>query len=319
MFSSLAKSSITQVPGIKVGNAQNGAARTGCTVIICEPEGAVAGVDVRGAAPGTRETDLLEPGNLVERVHAIVLTGGSVFGLDTACGVVRFLEERGVGYETGVARVPIVPAAVIFDLAVGDAGVRPDSDMGYEACLRASESTGEGRIGAGTGATVGKILGLDYASPGGIGTASTIVRGGATVGVLVVVNAFGDIVDPESGTIVAGARNPAGPGWLNTSRELTAADLPGTDAAPSSSIQNTTLAVVATDALLNKAQAKRVASMAHDGLARAVRPVHTMFDGDTVFALSTGNVKADITAVGAAAAETLAKAIVRAALASSTT
>ena len=279
----------------------------------------MAGVDVRGAAPGTRETDLLEPGNLVERVHAIVLTGGSVFGLDTACGVVRFLEERGVGYETGVARVPIVPAAVIFDLAVGDAGVRPDSDMGYEACLRASESTGEGRIGAGTGATVGKILGLDYASPGGIGTASTIVRGGATVGVLVVVNAFGDIVDPESGTIVAGARNPAGPGWLNTSRELTAADLPGTDAAPSSSIQNTTLAVVATDALLNKAQAKRVASMAHDGLARAVRPVHTMFDGDTVFALSTGNVKADITAVGAAAAETLAKAIVRAALASSTT
>jgi len=319
MVSSLTKNSITQVPGIKVGHAQNGAARTGCTVIICEPEGAVAGVDVRGAAPGTRETDLLEPGNLVERVHAIVLTGGSVFGLDTACGVVRFLEERGVGYETGVARVPIVPAAVIFDLAVGDAGVRPDSDMGYEACLRASDSTGEGRIGAGTGATVGKILGLDYASPGGIGTASTIVRGGATVGVLVVVNAFGDIVDPESGTIVAGARNPAGPGWLNTSRELTAADLPGTDAAPSSSIQNTTLAVVATDALLNKAQAKRVASMAHDGLARAVRPVHTMFDGDTVFALSTGNVKADITAVGTAAAETLAKAIVRAALASSTT
>jgi L-aminopeptidase/D-esterase-like protein len=274
---------------------------------------------VRGAAPGTRETDLLEPENLVDRVHAVVLTGGSVFGLDSACGVVRFLEERGVGYETGVARVPIVPAAVIFDLAVGDPAVRPDSNMGYEACLRATEAADEGRIGAGTGATVGKILGLDYASPGGIGTASTRVRGGAIVGVLVVVNAFGDIVDPESGAIVAGARNPAGPGWLNTSRELINSDLTGTNAAPFSEIQNTTLAVIATDALLNKAQAKRVASMAHDGLARAIRPVHTMFDGDTVFALSTGNVKADVTAIGTAAAEILAKAIQRAALASSGT
>ncbi|HKF56286.1 MAG TPA: P1 family peptidase [Blastocatellia bacterium] len=317
MASLFSKGSITQVPGIKVGHAQDTAARTGCTVIMCGTEGAVAGVDVRGAAPGTRETDLLDPGNLVDRVHAIVLTGGSVFGLDSACGVVRFLEERGVGYETGVARVPIVPAAVIFDLAVGDASIRPDSNMGYQACQRASETAGEGRVGVGTGATVGKILGLDHASPGGIGTASTRVRGGATIGVLVVVNAFGDIVDPESGAIVAGARNPAGPGWLNTSRELTAADITATDAEPFSGIQNTTLAVVATDALLNKAQAKRVASMAHDGLARAVRPVHTMFDGDTVFVLSTGNVKADITTIGTAAAETLAKAIVRAALVSS--
>jgi len=317
MVSSSSRNSITDISGIKVGHAQDNVARTGCTVIMCGPDGAVAGVDVRGAAPGTRETDLLEPGNLVDRVHAVVLTGGSVFGLDSACGVVRFLEERGIGYETGVARVPIVPAAVIYDLAIGKAGVRPDSRMGYEACLQASDAAAEGRIGAGTGATVGKILGLDYASPGGIGTASVQVRGGATVGVLVVVNAFGDIVDPESGQILAGARNPVGRGWLNTSRELTVADLPDPDSSPFPSIQNTTLAVVATDAQLDKAQAKHVASMAHDGLARAVRPVHTMFDGDTVFALSTGNVKADVTAIGAAAAEMLAKAIVRAALASS--
>jgi L-aminopeptidase/D-esterase-like protein len=318
MASSQTTSSITQVPGIKVGHAQNTAARTGCTVILCGPDGAVAGVDVRGAAPGTRETDLLEPGNLVDRVHAIVLTGGSVFGLDSACGVVQFLEERGIGYETGVARVPIVPAAVIYDLAVGDATIRPNSRMGYEACLQASETAAEGRIGAGTGATVGKILGLDYASPGGIGTASVHVRGGATVAALVVVNAFGDIVDPRSGRILAGARDPGGRGWLDTSRELSLADISSKDTAPFSGIQNTTLAVIATDATLDKAQAKRVASMAHDGLARAVRPVHTMFDGDTVFAVSTGNLKADVTAIGAAAADILAHAIVRAALASST-
>jgi L-aminopeptidase/D-esterase-like protein len=316
MTSTQTKNSITQVPGITVGHAQNTEARTGCTVILCGADGAVAGVDVRGAAPGTRETDLLEPGNLVDRVHAIVLTGGSVFGLDCACGVVRYLEERGIGYETGVARIPIVPAAVIYDLAVGEAGVRPDSSMGYEACQQASDAVGEGRIGAGTGATVGKILGHDFASPGGIGTASARVRGGATVGALVVVNAFGDIVDPGSGQILAGARDPSGRGWLNTSRELTMAGLSSADPEPFSEIQNTTLAVIATDAVLSKAQAKRVASMAHDGLARAVRPVHTMFDGDTVFALSTGNVKADVTAIGAVAADILAQAIVRAALAS---
>jgi L-aminopeptidase/D-esterase-like protein len=309
------QNSIADVTGIRVGHAQNDVARTGCTVILCGAEGAIAGVDVRGAAPGTRETDLLEPGNLVDRVHAVVLTGGSVFGLDSACGVVRFLEERGIGYETGVARVPIVPAAVIYDLAVGEAGSRPDSRMGYEACMQASESTGEGRIGAGAGATVGKILGHQYASAGGIGTASARVRGGATVGALVVVNAFGDVVDPGSGRILAGARNPAAAGWRDTSRELTMADPSSTGPGPFSGIQNTTLAVIATDASLTKAQAKRVASMAHDGMARAIRPVHTMFDGDTVFALSTGTVKADITTIGAAAADLLAQAIVRAALA----
>jgi L-aminopeptidase/D-esterase-like protein len=308
--------SIVDVPGIEVGHAQDAEARTGCTVLLCGREGAVAGVDVRGAAPGTRETDLLDPSNLVDRVHAIVLTGGSVFGLDAACGVVRFLEERDIGYETGAARVPIVPAAVIYDLGVGNPRVRPDSAMGYEACRRASSAeVCEGQIGAGTGATVGKIIGHHHSSPGGVGTASIRLRDGATVGVLVVVNSFGDIVDPATGEILAGARRPDGGGWLNTSRELAQASSDPARVKPASgsfpAVENTTLAVVATDAALSKAQARRIASMAHDGLARAIRPVHTMFDGDTVFALSTGSAKADVTTVGAVAADLLANAIAR--------
>jgi L-aminopeptidase/D-esterase-like protein len=308
--------SITDVPGIMVGHAQNREARTGCTVVLCGSEGAVAGVDVRGAAPGTRETDLLDPGNLVDRAHAIVLTGGSVFGLDSACGVVRYLEEQNIGYKTGTACVPVVPAAVIYDLGAGDASVRPDASMGYEACLHASgESALEGRLGAGTGATVGKILGHELASEGGIGMASMKLGGGATVGVLVVVNSFGDIVDPDSGEILAGARRPQGDGWLDTSRELSrsSAGLERDESLPKSfpAIENTTLAVVATDAVLTKAQARRVASMSHDGLARAIRPIHTMFDGDTVFALSTGHAKSDVTTIGTVAAELVALAIAR--------
>lgn len=304
------KNSITDVPGITVGHAENGGARTGCTVVLCGREGAIGGVDVRGAAPGTRETDLLDPVNLVERIHAIVLTGGSVFGLDAACGVVRYLEEKGIGFDTGVARVPIVPAAVIFDLAVGDPKLRPDSDMGYEACVRAEGGKiKEGRVGVGTGATVGKIMGPAFASQGGVATRSARLASGATVGVLTVVNAFGDIVDPESGRILAGARMPGKKrGWLDTSRVLKTVD-----AGRSSfkAVENTTLAVVATDAGLTKAQASKVAAMAHDGLARAVRPVHTMFDGDTIFALSTGNLRADVTSIGSVAAELLAQAIAR--------
>ena len=300
---------ITDVPGIRVGHAHDKRARTGCTVILCESEGAVAGVDVRGAAPGTRETDLLEPGNLVERVHAVVLTGGSVFGLDAACGVARYLEERDIGFDTGVARVPIVPAAVIFDLAVGNSKVRPDSAMGYKACqLGSAGPVAEGQVGAGAGATVGKILGQARASRGGIGTAALKLSSGVTVGVLVVVNAFGDIVDPESGRILAGARSPSGAGWMNTSRALEDA---AQGISRTSPVENTTLAVVATDASLTKAQARRVAVMAHDGMARAVRPVHTIFDGDTVFALSTGRVVADVTAIGPVAADLVARAIVR--------
>jgi L-aminopeptidase/D-esterase-like protein len=321
---------ITDVPGIRLGHAHDLAARTGCTVVLCEADGAVAGVDVRGAAPGTRETDLLNPENLVERVHAVLLTGGSVFGLDAACGVVRWLEERRIGFDTGVARVPIVPAAVIFDLADGDAGVRPDHRMGYDACERATnEEAAEGRIGAGAGATVGKILGIAMASPGGIGMASMKLANGATVGAVVVVNAFGDIVDPASGRILAGARSPKG-GWLDTQRMIetgspaqgdqqsrkrkTRRDEGDTSAAsrhPFSVMQNTTLAVVATDAALTKAQARKVAAMAHDGLARAIKPIHTMFDGDTIFALSTGRVQADVTMIGAVAAEVVSRAVVR--------
>lgn len=306
--------SITDVPGISAGHAQNLEARTGCTVILCGAEGARAGVDVRGAAPGTRETDLLDPSNLVERVHAILLTGGSAFGLDAAGGVMRYLEERRIGFNSTVARVPIVPAAVIFDLAVGDAKVRPDARMGYEACERASsDSTEEGQIGAGTGAIIGKIAGAANASPGGIGTASIRLEGGVTVGVIVVVNALGDIIDPASGQILAGARD--GQGWLDTSRLIAGgyqnkSKSPGRRH-PFSVIENTTLAVVATDAKLTKAQARKVASMAHDGFARAIRPVHTMFDGDVIFALSTGNVQSDVTRIGSVAAELTAQAIVR--------
>ena len=302
--------SITDVPGVRVGHAQDAQARTGCTVVLCEDAGAIAGVDVRGAAPGTRETDLLAPGNLVERVHAIVLTGGSVFGLDSACGVVRYLEERRVGFDTGVARVPIVPAAVIYDLGVGSTSRRPDSRMGYEACERASaDGVKEGQAGAGAGATVGKILGPAFASAGGVGTASVKLPSGVTVGALVVVNAFGDIIDHESGQILSGARAMEGSGWLDTSRAIEQDLL--SKAASFSAIENTTLAVVATDAALTKAQAQRVAVMAHDGLARAIRPAHTMFDGDTVFALSTGNLQADVTTVGGVAADLLARAIAR--------
>ncbi|HEY6329931.1 MAG TPA: P1 family peptidase [Blastocatellia bacterium] len=310
--------SITDVPGISVGHAQDEAALTGCTVVLCAPDGGVAGVDVRGAAPGTRETDLLDPGSLVDHVHAIVLTGGSVFGLDSVCGVVRFLEERGIGYQTGPARVPIVPAAVIYDLGVGKPNVRPDSRMGYTACLSASShSLLEGRVGVGTGATVGKILGHEFSSPGGIGMASLRLPAGTTVGVLVVVNSFGDIVDPMSGEILLGARRPDSRGWFDTYRALAeqttwefepSSKRPGKQSA---GIKNTTLAVVATDAGLSKAQARRVASMAHDGLARSIKPVHTMFDGDTVFTISTGRASADVTTIGAVAAELLSRAIAR--------
>jgi L-aminopeptidase/D-esterase-like protein len=326
--------SLTDVPGISVGHAHDIAARTGCTVIMCREDGAVGGVDVRGAAPGTRETDLLDPCNLVERVHAIVLTGGSVFGLDAACGVVRYLEERGVGFDTGVARVPIVPAAVIFDLGVGDASLRPDSRMGYEACERASrDAVEEGAVGCGAGATVGKIAGAGFASAGGIGTASIKLPGGATVGVVVVVNSFGDIVDPATGRILAGARSQNGRGWIDTARAIERGTLVGSPLVGSplggsplaraddkesrsrvdsfSGIENTTLAVVATDAALTKAQARKIASMAHDGMARAIRPIHTMFDGDTIFTLSTGIIQADVTTVGSVAADLLARAIAR--------
>jgi len=311
---------ITDVPGIKVGHAQDEEALTGCTVILCEA-GAIGGVDQRGGAPGTRETDLLQPMHLVDRVHAVVLAGGSAFGLDAASGVVRYLEERGVGFDAGVARVPIVPAAVLFDLDIGRADVRPDAAMGYQACLNASGGPpAEGNVGAGTGARVGNVLGICQAMKAGIGTASLEIGAGLIVGAIVAVNAFGDVVDPASGRIVAGARSPQG-GFADTLAVLRAlaGQLQGGVASG-----NTVIGVVATNGRLTKEGANKVAQMAHDGLARAVRPAHTMFDGDTIFSLSTGEVDIDacfggsaaaVSIVGAFAAEVLAEAIVRAVLA----
>lgn len=299
--------SIIDVTGIKVGNAQDFEAGTGCTVIICE-DGAVSGIDVRGSAPGTRETDLLKPGNLIERIHAVVLSGGSAFGLAASDGVMRFLEEKDIGFDTGVAKVPIVASAVLFDLSYKSHSIRPENKMGYEACQNASnQDFKQGSIGAGTGATVGKILGMDYAMKGGLGTASISFKG-VTVGAIAVVNAFGDIYDFRNAKIIAGAICPQSDGFLDTKASL----LGGINVSPFSKAQNTTLAVVATDAKLNKEQACKIASMAHDGFARTINPVHTMFDGDTIFALSTGNKNCDITTIGVAATEVVARAVMNA-------
>lgn len=297
---------ITDVPGITVGHATDAQGATGCTVILCE-QGAVGGVDVRGSAPGTRETDLLRPMNLVERVHAVLLAGGSAFGLAAADGVVRFLEERGVGFDVTVAKVPIVPAAVIFDLTIGSSTIRPTAEMGYAAAQAASAGpVDEGSVGAGTGATVGKLMGPVSAMKGGIGTWAVGLPGGAIVGALVVVNAYGDVVDDRTGRILAGARDPATGRLLNTARALV-----GGGSAPASAA-NTTLAVIATNAGLTKEQANKLAQLGHDGLARVISPAHTMYDGDTVFALSLGSAHADQIVLGAAAVEAVAEAVKRA-------
>ncbi len=298
---------ITDVKGIKVGHYTDLKAATGCTVVLCEG-GAVGGVDVRGAAPGTRETDLLRPMHLVEKVHAILLTGGSAFGLNAATGVMRYLEERGIGYDTKVVKVPIVPAAVLFDLAIGDPRVRPDAEAGYKACLAASAGpVAEGNVGAGTGATVGKLLGPKYATKGGLGTASQKIARGIVVGAIVAVNALGDVVDPESGKIIAGTRKPMGKGFLNTAERMK-----GHLGQTILTFANTTIGVVATNARLTKEQVNKVAQMAHNGLAMAIRPAHTMFDGDAIFALSLGRKRADVSVIGSVAAEVVAQAIVRA-------
>jgi len=287
-------------------------ALTGCTVVLC-PAGAVGGVDQRGGAPGTRETDPLRPLHIVQKAHAVVLAGGSAFGLEAATGVVRYLEERGIGFDMRVARVPIVPAAILFDLGIGRSDVRPDAAMGYAACLAANDGpVAEGNVGAGAGATVGKVLGLPQAMKAGLGTASVDLGGGLIVGALVAVNAFGDVVDPRTGHILAGARRPDGTGFADTLSVLRERvnGPPMRFGAPG----NTVIGVVATNANLTKEGANKVAQMAHDGIARAVRPAHTMFDGDTLFALATGQVEADVNIVGAFAAEVVAQAIVRAVL-----
>jgi L-aminopeptidase/D-esterase-like protein len=278
--------SIVDVPGLRVGHFTLSQRLTGCSVVLAL-EGAVGAVDVRGAAPGTRETDLLDPANLVDKVHAVLLSGGSAFGLDAASGVVRWLDEQGIGFETGYGRVPIVPAAVLFDLPVvrpgDDPKARPDAAAGYAACQAASTATpAAGNVGAGAGACVGKLFGLDRCMKGGIGNASVRV-GPWVVGALVACNAVGDVIDPATGHVLAGARTADGQHLLNTQRALLAGErsqrsLPGT---------NTSIGVLATNASLSKAQAKRLAMSAHDGLARSIRPAHTPLDGDTLFALAT--------------------------------
>ena len=301
--------SLTDIPGITVGHWTDLEAATGCTVILC-PEGAVAGVDVRGGAPGTRETDLLNPTCMVEKVHAICLAGGSAFGLAAADGVMRWLEEHGYGFDVRVARVPIVPAAVIFDLAMGRADVRPDAAAGYAACATASAgAVAEGNVGAGTGATVGKMLGYRQGMKGGLGTASRQLDNGVIVAALAVVNAAGDIVDPRTGQIAAGSRRADGPGFADIVGTLAGS---GTTSRDSWGARNTTLGVVATNVRLTKTGVTKLAQVAQTGLARAIRPVHTPVDGDVVFGLSLGDQSGDATVIGAVAADVLSEAIVRA-------
>jgi len=312
------RNAITDVPGLRVGHAQDEEALTGCTVVLCEG-GAVGGVDQRGGAPGTRETDAMHPLHLVQQVHAVALAGGSAFGLDAATGVVRYLEERGVGFDVRVAKVPIVPAAILFDLSIGRADVRPDAAMGYQACQNASaDPPAEGNAGAGMGATVGKILGPGQAMKSGIGTASMEIGGGVVVAAIVAVNAFGDVIDPATGQILVGARTlqqgpvriGTGPVFADTLQVMKT--LVGRTSLGFSTREHTVIGVVASNARLDKEQTNKVAQMAQDGLARTIRPAHTMLDGDTIFALSTGAHKADVNIVGAFAAEILAQAVLRA-------
>lgn len=297
--------SLTDVPGILVGHATNLDAVTGCTVIIC-PDGTVGGVDQRGGAPGTRETDLLRPMHLVNTVNAVMLAGGSAYGLAAADGVMRYLEEQGKGYSAQGLIVPIVPAAILFDLAIGRSDVRPDAAMGYAACESATaEAVEQGSVGAGTGCRIGGGMGNDFATKGGIGSASVDLGDGLIVAALIAVNAVGDVVD-QSGQIIAGMRQPPDGqtfvGSLNMMRLMSRMVEPPTTG-------NTVIGVVATNAKLTKEQVNKVAQMAQDGLAQAIRPAHTMFDGDTIFALATGEIEANVNAIGAFAAEVVAQAI----------
>jgi L-aminopeptidase/D-esterase-like protein len=300
---------ITDVAGVEVGHFTDTRRPTGCTVVIVR-EGAVAGVDVRGAAPGTRGTDLLAPTHLIERVHGVLLAGGSAWGLDAASGVMRWLEEQGVGFPVGPLRLPIVPGAVLFDLMLGDASVRPDAAAGYRACeLASAKAPAQGNVGAGTGAVVGKIFGIERAMKGGIGSASVTVEG-ITVGALVACNAVGDVIDPDTAQVVAGARSRNGKSLFDSRRALLRGEAPK----PLLAGTNTTIGVIATDAVITKAQASRLATMAHDGLARCINPVHTMSDGDTLFALGTGRAGGALgmMTLGTMAAEATAMAVLRA-------
>jgi len=309
---------ITDVPGIRVGQAQDEDALTGVTVVLCD-DGTTGGVDQRGGAPGTRETDLLRPMHLVSYVNAIVLAGGSAFGLDAASGVMRFLEEKGVGYKSGNERIPIVPAAILFDLAIGKANVRPDAAMGYQACLNATSLPPvQGNAGAGMGATVGKILGMKQAMKSGIGTASIDLGNGVMIGAIIAVNAFGDVVDPASGAILAGAR-PASAGPIKIGKPgafantlETMKSFIGRAIINFASQQNTVIGVVATNARLTKEETNRLALSSQNGIACTIRPAHSLFDGDTIFTLATNKKKANPIVVSAFAPEVVAAAIINA-------
>ncbi|MCC3866066.1 P1 family peptidase [Terrisporobacter petrolearius] len=298
---------ILDVKGLRVGQIEDTDALTGCTVVICE-EGATCGVDVRGSAPGTRETDLLDPINSVQKVHAVVLSGGSAFGLESTCGVSKYLEEKNIGFDVGVCKVPIVTGAVLFDLGVGDYKVRPDKEMGYKACLNASETElKQGNYGAGCGATVGKIKGLNYVTKGGIGSCSIKLDNGIVVSALIAVNAFGDIY--EDGKVIAGVLNDDKTKLLNTYEIMKSGFVKG-----GFKIDNTTIGIVATNAKLTKTQCKKISQMAHDGYAKSIFPIHTPHDGDAIFTMSTGKIEvdSDITLLGSLAAEVVEKSIINA-------
>jgi len=302
---------LTDIPGIRVGHASDYEALTGCTAILCE-SGAVAGADIRGSASGTEEFAVMEPGHVAGRVHAVVLAGGSAFGLEAASGVRRYLEHKGVGFETGAAKVPITPCAILYDLGIGKSNIRPTREMGEAAAAAASaEAVKEGAVGAGTGATVGKLFGMARAMKSGVGSATVALEGrwaGVLVSALTVVNAFGDVIDPETGKILAGARRAPG------SREFadTAAELLRGGQAGFGGRGNTTLAVVAVNARLTSVEARKLAQQAQVGMARTIRPVNTMVDGDLVVALSLGDRQADINALGVAAADAVSQSILRA-------
>ncbi|MCY4464125.1 MAG: P1 family peptidase [Chloroflexi bacterium] len=300
---------VTRIPGIKVGHFTDADAVTGCTVLLCPPK-TVGAVDVRGGAPGTRETDLLAAHNLVEEVSAVLLSGGSAFGLAAADGVMRWHVERGLGYQSRSGLVvPIVPAAILFDLTIGEPGAYPGADAGYQACSNATaDPVAMGSVGAGTGARIAAIFGNERASKGGLGSASVMLPGGLIVAALMAVNAVGNVIG-EDGNILAGLRAADDSGFVSVLDAMTAL---ASEKLPER--ENTVIGVVATNGALTKAQLQKVAQMAHDGIARAVNPAHTLYDGDTIFALATGDKSADTTLVGAHAAEMVAKAIRRAAL-----
>ncbi|MCS1382262.1 P1 family peptidase [Lysinibacillus sphaericus] len=296
---------ITDVPGVKVGHAEDREGITGCSVILVE-DGAVCGVDVRGSAPGTRETDALDPINEIQQVHGICLAGGSAFGLDAATGVMHYLEEQGVGVDAGVTKIPIVPSAVLFDLFIGDAHIRPSAQMGYEAAKNAKIGAFvNGNIGAGYGATVGKLAGPQFYMKGGLGSSSLIGKDGLIVGAMVAVNAVGDVKDPTTRTTIAGARNRATGQWLDSCSYLEehgqSQALAGT---------NTTIGVVAMNAKLTKAEAKKIAQLAQNALARTIYPVHTMLDGDTIFVLGTGQQSYPVDYIGHLATKVVEEAII---------